>query len=112
MKCLIESLLTKNEMKMTVKILLIDSHILLKWRVMIKCYGGEQVQEVQYDPPLQLSTKSIFLLTIFIYSFTPWNLTLLGNLGIMEFLSSVNLLIYHELLVFFSQKMAPVHLGK
>ena len=33
-----------------------DSHILLKWGVIIKCYEGENFQKVLYDP-LQLSTK-------------------------------------------------------
>ena len=28
-------------------------HILVKWGVIIKCYGGWKVSKMQYDPPLQ-----------------------------------------------------------
>ena len=31
--------------------------ILVKWGVIIKCYGGEKFEKMQYDPPQQLSTE-------------------------------------------------------
>ena len=37
-----------------------DAYILLKWGVIIKCYGGEKFQKVQYDPlPPTIKHKTV-----------------------------------------------------